>query len=317
MNLLSEKTLDIVCDSYEMDLVQVPSENGYKICVSYVNIENEYKPFAFLCNISSTNEITTGDIFEISQESASGNYIDLEFFNDNLIVAFPYQTNFNLVELEIQGDNLLIQKATKFTQNTTEVHLLTVGNNLILTTCFSTGGSKAFVVKFNEDGFQLENGYQFNGLNSSMNLGACAINEEYFVLAYENQGIRYGQCGVLQVYGNQVGENFINKSNEAIALQNGSQGETVEIIYTGTIVFDGINKGDTFNSDGVNGVGLLDGILWVSANNTPYTKINIGNYLGTGQFGESDPNMLTFNFSPKILFIAVASIKSFVIVPVT
>lgn len=37
--------------------------------------------------------------------------------------------------------------------------------------------------------------------------------------------------------------------------------------------------------------------------NTIKPKIQTGSYVGTGLYGESNPNSLTFNFTPKILFI--------------
>jgi hypothetical protein len=36
------------------------------------------------------------------------------------------------------------------------------------------------------------------------------------------------------------------------------------------------------------------------------TKISTGSYVGTGTYGESNPNSLTFEFAPKLLFMTMA-----------
>ena len=306
-SLIQEKILGSSILSYQIDSIKVSENNGYKIFIGFLNV-NITKACGFLCEVSSNNDMVVGDIVEISQNTAAGNYISLEFFNNEIIMVFPTQSNIiALAEIFFQENNLEVQKITKLDQYGSDARLLIVGNNLTLTTAYSAGKSKSFIIKFQSGDIQLQSGYQYNVKNQSEYLGVCAINEKKFVIAYENMTNKGAFCGILEIYNNQIGENFINKSKDAIALQDGNEGETIEVIYEGTVNLEWIKAGDTFNSDGVNGVGLLDGILQVSANNTPYTKINIGNYLGTGQFGESNPNMLTFNFSPKILFICPLS----------
>lgn len=305
-SLIQEKILGSSILSYQIDSIKVSENNGYKIFIGFLNA-NITKACGFLCEVSSNNDMVVGDIIEISQDTVGGRYISLEFFNNEIIGVFPTQANITLAEIFFQENNLEVQKITKLDQYSTDARLLIVGNNLTLTTAYSAGMSKSFIIKFQSGDIQLQSGYQYNVKKQSEYLGVCAINEKKFVIAYENMTNRGAFCGILEIYNNQIGENFINKSKDAIALQDGNEGETIEVIYEGTVNLEWIKAGDTFNSDGVNGVGLLDGILQVSANNTPYTKINIGNYLGTGKFGESNPNMLTFNFSPKILFICPLS----------
>ena len=47
--------------------------------------------------------------------------------------------------------------------------------------------------------------------------------------------------------------------------------------------------------------------LDVWGNAIPAVKIETGSYVGTGTYGESNPNTLTFPFEPKLVLIGIAS----------
>lgn len=91
--------------------------------------------------------------------------------------------------------------------------------------------------------------------------------------------------------------------SQAIALQSGNAGDTIEVIYAGTVFVDWVTQGQQITSNGVKGAGILDGVLQVAGENSPGTKIVTGSYVGTGQSGPSNPNILDFDEPPKIIFI--------------
>ena len=93
-------------------------------------------------------------------------------------------------------------------------------------------------------------------------------------------------------------------SSQAIALQSGTEGQPIDIIYSGITAAGFVTEGQTITSDGVYGAGVLDGVLQVWSKDRPKgLQIETGSYKGTGTYGSSKPNSITFSFVPKIVFI--------------
>ena len=93
-------------------------------------------------------------------------------------------------------------------------------------------------------------------------------------------------------------------SSQAIALQSGTEGQPIDIIYSGITAADFVTEGQTITSDGVYGAGVLDGVLQVWSKDRPLgLQIETGSYEGVGRSGASNPNSITLSFQPKFLFI--------------
>lgn len=80
-----------------------------------------------------------------------------------------------------------------------------------------------------------------------------------------------------------------NTNTQAVALQSGTAGQSIDIIYSGIVFADFISAGQTIVSGGVYGAGVLDGVLQVwskdrpgavfgsfTANTTSKTSVNLG-----------------------------------------
>ena len=95
-------------------------------------------------------------------------------------------------------------------------------------------------------------------------------------------------------------------STQAIALESGEAGQEIEVIFAGTTAADFVTEGQAIPSDGVYGYGPVGGWL----NVIPYwakeagVRIATGSYVGTDKSGSANPNMLTFEFEPKLLVIS-------------
>ncbi len=64
--------------------------------------------------------------------------------------------------------------------------------------------------------------------------------------------------------GNQIAGSFINGSQDAIALKSGTAGQSIEVIYSGTVAAgDWVTEGQVITSHGVYGAGVLAGVLQV------------------------------------------------------
>lgn len=90
--------------------------------------------------------------------------------------------------------------------------------------------------------------------------------------------------------------------SQAIALQGGTAGQTIEVIYSGTVYADWVTSGQTITSDGVYGFGLMDGVLWVRPywDSTPYA---IGQYIGDDQ----SPRKISLGFRPALIIMTSSS----------
>ena len=135
-----------------------------------------------------------------------------------------------------------------------------------------------------------------------------AIDNKHVILAYADVGINApGTSTILEVNGNQIAGGFTVNSTQAIALESGEAGQNIEVIFAGTTAADFVTEGQKIPSDGVYGYGPAAGWL----NVIPYwakeagVRIATGSYVGTGRYGASNPNSLTFPFEPKLVIIRV------------
>lgn len=107
----------------------------------------------------------------------------------------------------------------------------------------------------------------------------------------------------LEVYGDQVAAWFEIGDAQAIALEDGGAGESIELLFSGTAELPGIAAGTRISGDsGVQGYAPVDGWLYA----TPYwasPQVILGSYVGTGTYGAENPNTLTFPFTPRLVLI--------------
>ena len=119
--------------------------------------------------------------------------------------------------------------------------------------------------------------------------------------AYSDLGnSKYGTVTTLTVSGNQIAGDFVVGSKDAIALQGGTAGQSIEVIYSGTVAADWVTEGQVISSPGVYGAGVLAGVLQVWSKERPGQAVT-GRYVGTGAYGRDNPNSLTFPQPPKMV----------------
>ena len=166
--------------------------------------------------------------------------------------------------------------------------------------------SPAIVVSRNADA--LESGEAFQFCKSiAKALSACAVSGNNLIVAYADVGnSSYGTVTTLTVSGNQIAGSFGDGSQDAIALQSGTAGQSIEVVYSGTVAADWVTEGQVISSPGVYGAGVLDGVLQVWSKDRPVGTIVTGSYVGTGTYGSGNRNRLVFPSPPKVIFISGA-----------
>lgn len=95
----------------------------------------------------------------------------------------------------------------------------------------------------------------------------------------------------------------INIPSQAIALQGGSAGDTIDVIFQGVVKLSGITQGQKITSPGVQGFGAMDGWLSVFPYWTPCAKSAYGSYVGTGSYGQSNPTEIVTPFRPLLVVV--------------
>ena len=99
------------------------------------------------------------------------------------------------------------------------------------------------------------------------------------------------------------------RPSQAIALQSGSGGQSVQVIYDGVAELAGITAGTGITSPGVQGYAPMDGVLWVRPEWEAEMGVRIEHlsYVGTGSYGASNPTSLTFRAPVEYVIIVGAS----------
>ena len=174
------------------------------------------------------------------------------------------------------------------------VCLIPLGNSIY--------GSPAIVVSRNADALESGEAFQFCK-NVAKALSACAVSGNNLIVAYADAGnSSYGTVTTLTISGNQIAGSFVDGSQDAIALKSGTAGQSIEVIYSGTVAADWVTEGQVITSPGVYGAGVLAGVLQVWGRDRPQnTKMATGVFVGR-QPTTSDPiNNIELGFKPQYI----------------
>lgn len=168
----------------------------------------------------------------------------------------------------------------------------------------SSNGSPAIVVSRNADA--LESGEAFQFCKSiAKALSACAVSGNNLIVAYADAGnSSYGTVTTLTVSGNQIAGSFVDGSQDAIALKSGTEGQSIEVIYSGTVAADWVTEGQVVSSPGVYGAGVLAGVLQVWSKYMPRGhKMVTGIFIGRQGSTSDLTNNIELGFRPQYIVV--------------
>lgn len=276
-----------------------------RVCVCYSDGGDSNKGKAVIVSINANNNVTWGTPIVFTNVSG-GNPVfgtSCSSSGENILVSYAIASIGYVCSLSVSGNSITtgitltigaqsFQSAISFINDTVAVLSRTKSTASVSTLIYKTSGT-----------FESGNEFQFNS-------GACAtisstpISDNEIIICYSDGGnSSYGTATILTVSGDQIAGSFLDGSKDAIALQSGTSGQSIEVIYSGITNADWVTEGQVIDSNGVYGVGVLDGVLQVWSKDRPGVKIETGNYAGTGTYGSSNPNSITFSFEPKFLIL--------------
>lgn len=275
---------------------------------------SSYQNIGLVFKIDNQYNITTGTSTNFHGEAISENV----WFTDGTYMYFYHGfsgTENTLTKLNINEEELSFSlnqtKKLYFSQSINGLNrrssIITdlLGNNLVLISGSYDGdySKKIVYMIINYNTMELVKYTNFQMNTSGYIPGTIKIgNKQYMSLN------SYSYAPVYILNDDFSGVPQIN-SYQGIALESGTFGDNINIIFQGNLENNIFNSDQEFISNGVYGYNFNNILNVVPYWNTQQikkssVKIESGNYTGTGTYGSSNPNSLTFGFVPKIVIVS-------------
>lgn len=282
-----------------MSAARLPDSDGKKrVCVCFNDVNDGNKGKAVIATIDSSNVVTWGSVVTIVPSDV--NATSCASVGSVIYVVFH-------TIVYILNDNLSVLGQEKYDTNTySDTRLtLTSFDNFAVGTYFGKNNTDAAVIRWDGEKVSISEPYSFSPVGYANYISTARISNDRMIVAYQSAGSgNYGTTTILTVSGNQIAGSFIDGSQDAIALKSGTAEQSIEVVYSGTVAADWVTEGQVISSPGVYGAGALDGVLQVWSKDRPVgTKIVTGSYIGTGTYGEGNPNSITFDFTPILFWV--------------
>ena len=280
-----------------MSAARLPDSDGKKrVCVCFNDVNDGNKGKAVIATIDSSNVVTWGSVVTIVPSDVNG--------TSCASVGSVIYVVFHTI-VYILNDNLSVLGQEKYDTNTySDTRLtLTSFDNFAVGTYFGKNHTDAAVIRWDGEKVSISEPYSFSPVGYANYISTARISNDRMIAAYRSAGSgNYGTTTILTVSGNQIAGSFIDGSQDAIALKSGTAGQSIEVIYSGTVAADWVTEGQVITSPGVYGAGVLAGVLQVWGRDRPQnTKMATGVFVGR-QPTTSDPiNNIELGFKPQYI----------------
>lgn len=311
-SLGSVYTRDVTGESQSYISAAAISEE--RVCICFADDNDGSKGKAVIAAINGSDAVTWGEV--VTFEDSRILVPDVCVSGSDAIVFFkttyttPDVSNQHVRLLKVSNNVISLPNEKKTIWNRgsgnaeNPISISQVGEKYV---CLippgnSIYGSPAIVVSRNADALESGEAFQFCK-NVAKALSACAVSGNNLIVAYADAGnSSYGTVTTLTISGNQIAGSFVDGSQDAIALKSGTAGQSIEVIYSGTVAADWVTEGQVITSPGVYGAGVLDGVLQVWGRDRPQnTKMATGVFVGR-QATTSDPiNNIELGFKPQYI----------------
>lgn len=282
------------------------SSGKHRVCMCFSASNDGNKGKAVIATIDSANQVTWGDVavfndtYTVKPRCASNQ-------KGNVVISYYSSSPVGIAARTcIVSGNTIIPRFTPLqitsTSGVIENTIVQIPGACVV----SCENGNAYLLLNEGSELSLAATYKFlHSSGTSKSLDITAIANKQVLLCYSAAGNSgYGTSTILTASGNQIAGSFIDGSQDAIALKSGTAEQSIEVIYSGTVAADWVTEGQVVDSPGVYGAGVLDGVIQVWSKDRPVgTKIVTGSYIGTGTYGEGNPNSITFDFTPILFWV--------------
>lgn len=282
------------------------SSGKHRVCMCFSASNDGNKGKAVIATIDSANQVTWGDVavfndtYTVKPRCASNQ-------KGNVVISYYSSSPVGIAARTcIVSGNTIIPRFTPLqitsTSGVIENTIVQIPGACVV----SCENGNAYLLLNEGSELSLAATYKFlHSSGTSKSLDITAIANKQVLLCYSAAGNSgYGTSTILTASGNQIAGSFIDGSQDAIALKSGTAEQSIEVVYSGTVAADWVTEGQVISSPGVYGAGALDGVLQVWSKDRPVgTKIVTGSYIGTGTYGEGNPNSITFDFTPILFWV--------------
>lgn len=267
------------------------SSGNKRICACFSDANDSNKGKAIIASISNSNAVMWGAA--ATYENATPGGRGCCTINGNVVVGYRDSSDVPKAKVLTVVGNAITPSQSNYAiqglSTTSNVFCVAIGNIPVL-----ISGNRA--VNLYVSGDEISGGEIFQYTSaSSTSASGCAVSDSGLIVAYGD----YSNSN----YGTTIILTLANQSSTAIALQSGNAGESIEVIFSGTTAASFVEAGQEITSEGVYGFAPVDGFLSVIPYWAGNTKMETGSYTGTGTYGQSTPNTLTFSFEPEIVFL--------------
>lgn len=295
------------CDPKNISAALLPNDSSgnKRVCVCFVDV-NDNKGKAVIATINSSNAVTWGSVVTFNAGPIYNRPDCCLYNSETVVVAYAQSgTGALATSLLVSGSSISVgDTSDSLTNSGNDMAVENVGEKIVVVTTDHNIKGAAYLLSL-DNNFSLLDSFTFNSLVATApSIGK--IDNYRFVLAFgDSSNSNYLTSTILEVNGNQIAGGFTVNSTQAIALQSGEAGQEIEVIFAGTTAADFATEGQAIPSDGVYGYGPMAGWL----NVIPYwakeagVRIATGSYVGTGTYGASNPNSLTFDFAPNLVIV--------------
>ena len=271
-----------------------------RVCICFSDTGDGNKGKAVIATIDSSNAVTFGSLLTFSSYSTL--YTSCGILGNDIIVAYTADADGQkLFVCSIPlGDNDIMGVSETFTVGTATAIFfsLNVLSGKIVVLYTNTNGI-SIILDRNDGSFALKSSFDINDSAIPYVSSSVISNNKILSVYADNGNSNYGTTTVLEVLGNQIAGSFLDNSSDAIALADGTGGQSIPVGFGGYCECPEVTEGKTITSDGVNAFSPLGGWLKIFsvAEQSMYPKFFSGLYTGNG-------STMTINVGkkPYILF---------------
>lgn len=290
-----------------MSAARLPDSDGKKrVCVCFNDVNDGNKGKAVIATIDSANQVTWGDV-AVFNDTYTAKPRCASNQKENVVISYYSSSPVGIAARTciVSGNTIIPRFAPLQITSTSGV----IENTIVQipgACVVSCENGNAYLLLNEGSELSLAATYKFlHSSGTSKSLDSTAITNKQVLLCYSAAGNSgYGTSTILTVMGNQIAGSFMDGSQDAIALQSGTAGQSIEVVYSGTVAADWVTEGQVVDSPGVYGAGVMSGVLQAWSKDRPVdTKIVTGSYIGTGTYGAKNPNSITFDFAPILFWV--------------